>query len=67
MNRHERLLHNILRGQSDANIRFFDLCALMTYLGSEECIRGSHHLFNKAGIVEIANLQARADTPNPTR
>ncbi len=58
MNRHERLLHTILRGRSDANIRFSDLRALMAYLGFEERIRGSHHLFDKDGVVEIVNLQS---------
>ena len=31
MGRHERLLQTILRGQSDANIRFADLCALLRH------------------------------------
>ena len=65
MNRHERLLHNILRGRSDANIRFSDLRGLMTYLGFEERIRGSHHLFDKDGIVEIVNLQSRGGYAKP--
>ncbi len=58
MNRHEKLLQTILRGRSDANIRFSDLRALLGYLGFDERIRGSHHLFDKAGIVEIVNLQS---------
>ena len=65
MNRHERLLHTILRGRSDANIRFSDLRAMMTYLGFEERIRGSHHLFDKDGIVEIVNLQSRGGYAKP--
>ncbi len=65
MNRHERLLQTILRGRSDANIRFSDLRALMTYLGFEERIRGSHHLFGKDGIVEIVNLQSRSGHAKP--
>ena len=39
MSQDERLLHTILRGRSDANIRFADLRALMTYLGFEGRIR----------------------------
>ena len=65
MNRHERLLHTILRGRSDANIRFSDLRALMTHLGFEERIRGSHHLFDKDGIVEIVNLQNQGGQAKP--
>ena len=65
MNRHERLLHTILRGRSDANIRFSDLRALMTYLGFAERIRGSHHIFEKDGIVEIVNLQGQGGYAKP--
>ena len=57
MNRHERLVRTILRGRSDANIRFADLCALMQYLGFEERVRGSHHLYRKQGVLEKVNLQ----------
>ena len=65
MNRHERLLQTILGGRSDANIRFADLRALMQHLGFEERIRGSHHLFDKEGIVEIVNLQSRGGHAKP--
>ena len=65
MNRHERLLQTILRGRSDANIRFSDLRDLMEYLGFEVRIRGSHHLFSKEGIVEIVNLQSRGGHAKP--
>ena len=65
MNRHERLLHTILRGRSDANIRFSDLRTMMTYLGFEERIRGSHHLFDKDGVVEIVNLQSQGGQAKP--
>ena len=58
MSRHERLVQTILRGRSDANIRFGELRTLMRYLGFEERVRGSHHLFDKKGIVEIVNLQS---------
>ena len=57
MNRHERLLQTILRGRSDANIRFADLRTLMRYLGFEERIGGSHHLYRKEGVAEKVNLQ----------
>ena len=65
MNRHERLLRTILRGRSDASIRFSDLRALMAYLGFEERIRGSHHLFDREGVVEIVNLQGRGGQARP--
>ena len=65
MNRHERLLRSILRGRSDANIRFSELRALMVYLGFDERVRGSHHLFDREGIVEIVNLQRRGGDAKP--
>ena len=65
MSRHERLVQTILRGRSDANIRFNELRALLRYLGFEERVRGSHHLFDKEGIVEIINLQSRGGHAKP--
>ena len=65
MNRYERLLQTILGGRSDANIRFSDLRTLLGYLGFEERIRGSHHLFDKEGILEIVNLQSRGGHAKP--
>ena len=57
MNRHERLIQTILRGQSDSNVRFSDLRTLMQHLGFEERIRGSHHLYRREGVAEKVNLQ----------
>ena len=65
MSRRKRLIEAILRGGSGANIRFDDLRALMRYLGFEERVRGSHHLFDKEGIVEIVNLQSRGGQAKP--
>lgn len=57
MDKHEKLLLQILRGTSDANIRFEDLRALLLYLGFEERTKGSHHIFRRSGIEEKINLQ----------
>ncbi|CAN5792275.1 type II toxin-antitoxin system HicA family toxin [soil metagenome] len=57
MDKYEKLLLQILRGVSDANIRFEDLRALLLRLGFEERIKSSHHIFRKAGIDERINLQ----------
>ena len=65
MGRHERLFQTILHGRSDANIRFADLCALLRHLGFSERVRGSHHLFDKEGVVELINLQSRGGQVKP--
>ena len=65
MNKHDRLLQAILRGRSDANLRFSDLRALLLHLGFSERIRGSHHLFDREGVVEIVNLQSRGGQAKP--
>ena len=65
MSRYQRLLEKIVGGRSDANIRFADLRALLFHLGFSERIRGSHHLFDKEGIVEIVNLQSRGGKVKP--
>jgi hypothetical protein len=53
----DKLLERILRGTSDANISFSELCELLRRLGFDERIRGDHHIFSKVGIAEILNLQ----------
>ncbi len=57
MSKYDKLLFQILRGISDANVPFNDLRHLLKDIGFEERIRGSHHMFRKAGIVEKINLQ----------
>jgi hypothetical protein len=57
MGKYEKLLLQILRGSSDRNIAFDDLCKLLESMGFEKRIRGSHHTFRKAGVLEKINLQ----------
>ncbi|MGI9105620.1 MAG: type II toxin-antitoxin system HicA family toxin [Pyrinomonadaceae bacterium] len=57
MGKFEKLLLQILRGTSDANISFDDLCQLLRRVGFAERTRGSHHSFRKQGIEEKINLQ----------
>jgi predicted RNA binding protein YcfA (HicA-like mRNA interferase family) len=61
----DKLLERILRGMSDANIPFADLCHLLRWLGFEERIRGSHHIFFREGVVEILNLQSKESLAKP--
>jgi len=49
----------ILRGTSDANIPFNQLCHLLRRLGFDERIRGDHHIFTTMEVAEILNLQPK--------
>jgi hypothetical protein len=61
----KRVLHQILSGASDANVRFEDLRSLLNSFGFAERTRGDHHIFSKAGIAEILNLQPRGSLAKP--
>jgi len=61
MGKYEKLLLQILRGSSDRNIPFDDLCKLLESMGFERRIRGSHHMFSKEGVEELINLQRMGD------
>ena len=57
MTRRDKLIDRILRGSSDTDIAFDDLCTLLTYFGFALRVRSSHHLFSKLGVAEKINLQ----------
>ena len=65
MSKYEKLLFKVLRGTSDTNISFNELCGLVKRFGFEERTRGSHHLFRKDGIEEKINLQRDDDKAKP--
>ncbi len=52
-------------GLSDTNIDFEDLCHLLRILEFSERIKGSHHIFTKAGIDEIINIQPIGSKAKP--
>ena len=61
MTRHEKFLQKILRGTSDATVKFEELCGLLRRLGFQDRRRaGSHRIFSRDGIAEILNLQPLA-------
>jgi len=53
----EKTLDKILRGDSDANIRFEELCHLLQAKGFRMRVNGSHHIFTQTGVMERINLQ----------
>jgi predicted RNA binding protein YcfA (HicA-like mRNA interferase family) len=54
-----KLLQKILAGGADNNIEFAGLCQLLARLGFDERTKGSHHIFTKADVEEILNLQPK--------
>jgi len=60
-----KLLDQVLRGSSDANIPFDSFRGLLRELGFDERIKGSHHIFSKEGVAEILNLQPKGARAKP--
>ena len=65
MNRPRKLLYKILRGGSDATVRFDDLRRLLRRLGFVERTRGSHHIFRKKGVADRIVLQRNGKHAKP--
>ncbi|WP_420645606.1 type II toxin-antitoxin system HicA family toxin [Candidatus Leptofilum sp.] len=59
MGKKEKILLKVMRGTSDANISFNDLCLVLHHLGFNERIKGSHHIFTRSDVEEILNLQPK--------
>lgn len=57
MGKAEKTLSIVLRGTSDTNIPFKDLCSLLRKLGFAERVRGDHSIYSKEDVEEILNLQ----------
>jgi len=60
-----KVLERVLSRTSDANIRFDDLCHLLSSLGFEMRVRGNHHIFRKTGVEEKINLQREGSEAKP--
>ncbi len=65
MGKYDKLIFQILRGRSDANISFANLINLMQHFGFEMRIKGGHHIFRKKGIEEKPNLQKEGNKAKP--
>ena len=65
MAKRDKTLDTLLRGTSDANIAFADLCGLLKRLGFTERVRGDHHIFTRQGVEEILNLQPKNAKAKP--
>ena len=65
MSKPEKTLLKIISGFSDKNISFSELCSMLKYLGFEERIKGSHHIFSRNGVEEILNIQPKKSKAKP--
>ncbi|MFQ5965506.1 MAG: type II toxin-antitoxin system HicA family toxin [Candidatus Scalinduaceae bacterium] len=65
MGKYEKLILKIMRGTSDKNVSFSELCKLLKKLGFSERIKGNHYIFTKEGIEEILNLQPKGSNAKP--
>ncbi len=60
-----KTLEKLLRGESDANIRFDELCHLLQAKGFRMRVSGSHHIFTRTGVMERINLQREGAKAKP--
>ncbi len=61
----DKTLEKLLRGASDANIRFGEICDLLQAKGFRMRVSGSHHIFTKSGVMERINLQREGSQAKP--
>ena len=65
MAKRDKILDMVLRGTSDANIAFSDLCGLLKRMGFDERVRGDHHIFTRDDVQEILNIQPEQAKAKP--
>ena len=65
MSKPAKTLAKILSSDSDANIRFDDVCGLLDRLEFKMRISGSHHIFTRPGIETLIDLQPRQGKCKP--
>ncbi len=61
----EKTLEKLLRGESDNNLRFEELCHLLQAKGFRMRISGSHHIFTRSGVRERINIQRDGSKAKP--
>ena len=61
----EKILEKLLRGESDANLRFDELCHLLQARGFRMRVSGSHHIFTRPGVMERINIQREGAKAKP--
>jgi virulence-associated protein VapD len=61
----EKTVNRIVQGNSDANLRFKDVCSVLEHFGFSKRVRGDHHIFTHERVTEILNLQPRNGKAKP--
>ncbi len=61
----EQTLEKLLRGDSDANLRFEEVCHFLVARGFRMRASGSHHIFTRTGVRERINLQREGSKAKP--
>ena len=61
----EKTLEKLLRGESEANIRFDEICQVLQAKGFRMRVSGIHHIFTKTGVMERMNLQREGSKAKP--
>ncbi len=61
----EKTVEKLLRGESDANVRFEEIVHLLEAKGFRMRISGSHHIFTRPGVLERINLQREGSRAKP--
>ena len=60
-----KTIEKLLRGESDTNVRFEELCNLLQAKGFRMRSQGSHHIFTRPGVRERLNLQREGAHAKP--
>ena len=61
----EKTIEKLLRGESEADIRFEEIAHLLQARGFRMRISGSHHIFTRPGVLERINLQREGSKAKP--
>lgn len=65
MNKKSKIMFSFTKGNEDKNLNFEDLRSILIMLGFSEHIRGDHHIFTKAELPEIINIQPVGNKTKP--
>ena len=65
MSQLDKIINKILSGMHDQNIVFNELCNVLEHLGFSVRIKGSHHIYYKAEVEEIVNIQPNGSKAKP--